>query len=234
MDRQTLLKLLHAYALNHRNLDADERTALEALLATDTAARDELAAYRAIMDALVFTAPIQTPPPHLADDLRARLHPGPRRWRQARRVMLLAAALVIVLLGVIAVLLRGEPGADVFYHELLASESVTRIAVVPVLTPDIEGELVYEAGSDRAVIRVSQLPPLAEGQAFQVWLVDEAGARSGGIYQFTAATNYIRLPLDRPVEAYTRFGMSIEPAAGSPLINGPSGPQVFGVSITSS
>jgi hypothetical protein len=172
---------------------------VEHLLATDPAASDELVAYRTIVDALPLTAPIQTATApsgrqsagqHSARAVSGRkparvLHAGRRDAGHAAGCAGHCSA-------------EGIRCAASIYNDLLASQSVQRIAVVPGLDPAIEGELVYETGTDRAVLRVSNLPALADEQAFQLWLVDESGARSGGIYRLTDPTNYVRLPLDQP------------------------------------
>ncbi|MBI5667532.1 MAG: anti-sigma factor [Chloroflexi bacterium] len=91
------------------------------------------------------------------------------------------------------------------------------------------------AGPDgrEAVIRVENLPAIGSDQTFQLWLVDEAGARSGGLFRFanTQGENYIVVPLDKPVSEYRAFGVSLEPAGGSPYADRPTGPRVFRVEV---
>ena len=96
-------------------------------------------------------------------------------------------------------------------------------------------QLVASPDGDEAVIRVEQLPTLPGDQAFQLWLVDAAGTvTSGGVFnrQGDADATFIRVPLEQPLDAYQRFGVSIEPAGGSPFPDRPTGPRVFSVQLS--
>jgi len=71
MDRNDLLDLIPAYALGA--LDAEERAAVETLLATDAEAQQLLAEYQGVAETLMLTAPARPAPAHLQADLKARL-----------------------------------------------------------------------------------------------------------------------------------------------------------------
>lgn len=246
MSRDDLLALLPAYALGA--LDPDERAAVETWLPTDAEARALLAHYQAVVDQLYVLAPARPAPPHLEADLRRRLAAerapaGQRetvRWRR-QRVWWAAAALVVVVLGAAALLSlfaehsapADDPGA--LYATIAAQADARRFAVeASEDLANLRGELIVTASGDRAVIRVEQLPALPADQTFQLWLLDTEGTlRSGGIFRAQDEVTHIVVPLERPLMAYQRFGVSIEPAGGSPYEDRPTGPVVFRVYVNS-
>ncbi len=247
MSRDELLALLPAYALGA--LDPDELAAVETWLSTDAEARALLAQYQAVADRLYVLAPIRPAPPHLEADLRRRLAAErartarqsgtAHRWRRGR-VWLAVAAVLIVVLGA-AVLLRlldnGSPPADpgALYATIAAQADARRFAIeAGEEQANLRGELVVTASGDRAVIRVERLPALPADQTFQLWLLDTEGTlRSGGIFRAQDEVTHIVVPLERPLTAYQRFGVSIEPAGGSPYPDRPTGPVVFRVYVNS-
>ncbi len=248
MSRDELLALLPAYALGA--LDPDELAAVESWLPTDAEARALLAQYQAVADRLYALAPLQPAPPHLEADLRRRLAAerassgrglGASRAGRRGRVWLAAAAVLIVVLGV-AVLLRllgdsGSPAVDpgAVYATIAAQADARRFAIeAGEEQANLRGELIVTASGDRAVIRVEQLPALPADQTFQLWLLDIEGTlRSGGIFRAQGEATHIIVPLERPFSAYQRFGVSIEPAGGSPYADRPSGPVLFRVYVNS-
>ncbi len=249
MDRETLLDLIPAYALGA--LDPDERAEFEAWLSGDAEAQRLLADYRAIADALVLTAPAKEAPGHLQADLRRRLaeerghqtmtrRQSPSRMRNPALLRWLAAAAVIVLaLGAILFLSVNRvnaPNGDAahLFDDIAAQTNTQHIPVTPGEgQTQLTGELVSDG--TQAVIQVWQLPALSSDKTFELWLVDESGPKSGGLIEAEPAgePTYIVLPLDKPLDEYQAFGVSIEPSGGSPQA-GPTGPRVFGVSLEQS
>lgn len=241
MDRETLLNLIPAYALNA--LDPEERAAVERALAADPEVRQRLAEYQAVADALALAAPARLAPEHLQADLRARLAASPPRRPAISRwapfgswapVALGIAAALVVILAAVLLLIQPEtdPGAQL-YARIAAQPDARRLALTPAMADVTGGELVMTADGGQAVIRVDQLPVLGDEQTFQLWLVDATSTRSGGLFRSerAAGPHYIVIPLDKPAADYQAFGVSLEPAGGSPLPDGPSGPRVFRVSL---
>ncbi len=241
MDRETLLDLIPAYALGA--LDSEERAEFEAWLTTDAEGRRVLADYQAVADSLVLMTPARPAPAYLTDDLRRRLAENPTPVvlpRSARRMSFLRplAAVAIVALLVAAVLFWSATqvsapngnGAQLF-AQLAEHEDVRRVALAP---GEGQNQLAGEFVSDgeRAVIEVWELPALSSDQTFELWLVDENGPKSGGLIEAAPSgePTYIVVPLDKPLDEYQGFGVSIEPEGGSPEA-GPTGPRVFGVSL---
>jgi anti-sigma-K factor RskA len=126
------------------------------------------------------------------------------------------------------------PDASALYATIAAQADARRFAIEAAEEANLRGELIVTASGDRAVIRVEQLPTLPPDQTFQLWLLDIEGTlRSGGIFRAQGDATHILVPLERPFSAYQRFGVSIEPAGGSPYPDRPTGPVVFRVYVNS-
>lgn len=262
MEHDDLYELIPAYALGA--LDPDERARFETWLRANPDAHAVLEEYRQVAAHLVALAPVQPAPERLQADLRRRIAaerpaagdvvppgapepgspPAPvqvirprRRWRVA--AILAAAAILLVVVGVLLIQARGpEPELELArtYERLSAAEGASRYAIVPGEVDDaVTGDLVVAPDEGEAVIRVAELPPLAEDQIFQLWLIDREGNRiSGGLFrEQTREATYVRVPLEQPLDAYQAFGVSLEPEAGSPFPDQPSGPRVFSIPLSS-
>ena len=75
-----------------------------------------------------------------------------------------------------------------------------------------------------AILRAEGFPPLAEGQAYQLWLLHGDTRTSGGLFTVddTGCGTYIFHP-SQSLEDFDGMGITPEPAAGSP---GPTAPPV--------
>lgn len=238
MNRDELMELLPDYAFGL--LAPEEKQQIDDFVARDADARAELNIYIAATQSIAFTATLQTPPASLADKLQAQLQPSRRTTHQRRYIYYavgLAAAITVLLLAMFF-LTQSDDGADQpttladRYEDILDDPNSVRVPFIPDRDGDaLEGDLVYLANTNTAILRVSNPPAINEDQVFQIWLVAPEGPNSGGVQSLNADTTYIELPIDRPVEEYIRFGMTIEPAPSSPLINRPSGERIFNIQI---
>lgn len=162
----------------------------------------------------------------------------------SRAVRLWLAAAAVIALAVLGIVIAREltksgpqkTDPAKLYAKIEAEQGATRFAIVPGQGQEnVGGNLVVSAQGTQAVICVWQLPALEPDQTYQLWLLDTEGTRrSGGLFQAnkTGGPTYIAVPLEKPISAYQGFGVSIEPAGGSPLVNQPSGPSVFRVPLT--
>jgi anti-sigma-K factor RskA len=149
----------------------------------------------------------------------------------------LAAVAIFVLLAAVVLFWTATqvnaPNGDLaqLFDQLAEHENVRRVALAPTEgNNQIAGELVSDG--ERAVIEVWELPTLNADQSYELWLIDENGPKSGGLFQASPSgePTYIEVKLEKPLEEYQGIGASIEPAGGSPEA-GPTGPRVFGVSL---
>ncbi|MGD9570999.1 MAG: anti-sigma factor [Thermoleophilia bacterium] len=178
--------------------DPAETARVEAHAAECAVCREELAALRGGADVLAVAVPQHEPRPELRASLmetvrreaaeRSAAAEGPepqrpapsrRRWWDAparlRPVLAVAAALAALLVGWgVATQFSGDDGP-----------AATTVAVAG--TPDapaIEGRVVYVPDEGTAVMELSNLPPLAVGDAYQLWVLrDGEPPRSAGLME---------------------------------------------------
>jgi anti-sigma-K factor RskA len=87
------------------------------------------------------------------------------------------------------------------------------------------GFVIIGADGMNGALVVDGLPPLAESQQYQLWLVRDGERTSGAIFS-TDEEHYggTRIKVDGSLFEYSSAGVTIEPAGGSP---DPTGPQVL-------
>jgi anti-sigma-K factor RskA len=183
------------------------------------------------------TAPQSEPelvPPPVSPTARPALQRRSPVW-----VRYMAAAAMIALVFAAVLLLRSKPAPPddpaQRYEWIMAQDNIRRIPIAASdPSPNTQGELVLTADGEYGVIEVWQLPTIQTDQTIQLWLIDDQGAHSGGLLAFTQTQgpNYINVPLSKPADDYKAIGVSIEPAGGSPKADGPSGPRIFGISVS--
>jgi hypothetical protein len=88
------------------------------------------------------------------------------------------------------------------------------------------GYVLISADGDSGALVVDGLPPLGEGQQYQLWLVRDGKRTSGAVFS-TDEKNYggTRIRAPRSLLDYSSVGITIEPTGGSLQ---PSGPGVLG------
>jgi hypothetical protein len=179
-----------------------EAARVEAHAAECAVCREELAGLRAAADALAVAVPQRDPSPELRrslmatvraeaaergagataepesapaaparDGLGARLRASLRPWP----VVAVVASLAALLLGWNIALQAGDDAGG---------EEVATLAVAG--TPDapgIAGRVVYVPEEDTAVMRLTNLPRLDAGDAYQLWVVRDGMARSAGLFE---------------------------------------------------
>jgi anti-sigma-K factor RskA len=220
---QALLERIPAYALGA--LDAEERDEVEQHLAGCRACRAELRAYQRVTDLLSLAAPEAEPDAGLRGELLARVAelraggvgtsaPAPSlldRLRASVRVPVwqLAAALILVaalVAGGLSLDLGSQPA---FYQVALSAPSGS---------PNADGLLVIADQGEVGTLVVENLPVLDAASQYQFWLIEADGSRiSGGLFD-VHENGYQSLVvyLPEPFDAYTSFGVTVEPSGGSP------------------
>lgn len=247
-DCDTVAPLLAAYALGEQ--DAAIRAAVEGHVRNCPACRQVLTETQAAVALLPLGVTEALPAP----DLRARVldavavaaHPAPparriwawRRhapWRRQlfwRRAFL--GALLIVLLGWNVQLQRAlnrqlavQQRQQALLSELLYEPGVERnLLVADAPAPNAQGALIVAPDRRSATLFVQDLPQLPPNRVYQLWLANDDERISGGT--FTVNSNgygvlAVRPP--RPLNAYKRCGVTIEPTGGS---SGPTTTRVIG------
>ena len=91
--------------------------------------------------------------------------------------------------------------------------------------PGADGLLLIRQGEQTGTLFVNGLPDLGPEQQYQLWLVNDTGRVSGAVFS-VEEEGITAVPVSAPesLPAYYRFGITIEPAGGSP---GPTGDGVL-------
>jgi hypothetical protein len=215
---------------------------------------DELRMAAAGLGTLV---PQVDPPPALREHLfeAVRREPRPlafaRRLRFPRRPRLSAAWLVaaasfvvaIVSLGWVAILqvqitdLRNQSVATSVRDaridrvvSVLASDKLAVKELQPVMsTPDSSGYVFLDPNSGTGMLMCHALPPVDQGEAYQVWFVRGSDRVSGGmLWPDRSGNGYTILQLPADVQSFDSIGLTVEPGNGSAW---PTTPRVMGASI---
>jgi anti-sigma-K factor RskA len=248
-EHEDILELLPGYALN--SLDADEAALVGRHLPACEQCQDELAAYEKVVDVLPLAAPDSSPAPDLKDRLMAQVdseaapeaaaplaQPEPRPgWGQQmsealqnllsgpkwRPVAWSAAVLIVIALvagNVLQWRQANTPDPNSWRRiRLTASE----------IAPEAQGIIYISADGRNGTIIVDQLPQLGPDQQYQLWLIQDGQRTSGAVFSVDQ-DGYRGLQIDspRPLQEYGAFGITIEPAGGSPS---PTGERVLGYNL---
>lgn len=227
--------LLPAYALD--SLDAAEAAQVAAHLEMCPACREELAAYEAVTDRLATAVPLVTPPPALKTRLMARAQtavaPQPTRrqsikerrqrwwhlsgWRPNSWRPALALAVVVLAVTTLVIWQQNRPVSPSQFT-LTATEHA----------PEATGVITI-AADGTAALSIANLPPLTAEQQYQLWLIRDGQRDSGAVFSVNAdGSAQVTIQAARPLTSYQAFGITIEPAGGSP---GPTGDRVLGFNL---
>lgn len=245
MNRDELLELIPAYVLGA--LDPDELAEVEALLVDSAEAQALADDYREMMgDVVPLMAEMREPEPSAKDRLFAKIQttqpedtkplPAPVVVPPTRRILRLtlfipvAAAIIFAVIGLGVVLqdfTQSQTPEGMFYAVANQPDSL-KVTVNPTDEQPVRGELVVTGDQGQAILRLMQLPDLETNQTFEMWLIDDSGAHSGGLFQTEDSNEaFFILNTDRPINQYAAFGVSVEPEGGSPSADGPSTTPIF-------
>jgi anti-sigma-K factor RskA len=239
-----VIELIPAFALDC--LDSDEEAAVLQHLDSCSECQAELRAYRAVVDHLPLATPDAVPSTAIKKGLMKRIdqsvqqsglvevklvEPKPSLWarisdrlRSSSPAWSLASlALVVVLLVSNLVLLR-----QVYQPKGNGGQTALRVVNLTGTNnaPQATGMIVISENGEQGTMVVDQLPALTPDRAYQLWLIKDGKRTSGGVFSVDYegyASLWVSAP--EPLADYTSFGITIEPAGGSP---GPTGQKVLG------
>lgn len=224
-------------------LSQAEVAQLEAHLTVCPSCRALLAEYQFVSEELDAQTPVQTLPPLLEQKLMRRISASPAQpaakpsfWRRQIPVARWAMAL-----GGIVVLLLGI-GAGALLWQLQRTGSATPADVAQLFTsPDAkiiqltagtgattpaQGYIYLTPENKKAILWLDDMPPIDYAHAYQIWLVHGDDRDNGGLFRAgTDGRAVVLIDAPRPLSDYTRIGITMEPAKGSP---GPTTPRVIG------
>lgn len=232
--------LIPAYALG--SLDPDEAAEVQAHLATCESCRAELRAYEDVMADLALSVPQVAPPPELKRQiLTAVASPAPALslatspeswWRRLLAGLrtpayAFAAVAAVVVLALLVSNITLLTRVRTLETEVAMSGPLQTITLnASDVTPDARAILVLSEDGKRGALIVDDLPPLDDTHEYQLWLITPDGKRDSGAVFSVDAGGYASIMVSNPMplKDYVAFGVTIEPAGGSP---GPTGPNVL-------
>lgn len=244
-ETEHITELLPAYALDI--LEEEQIFRVEAHLTGCPACHRELEGYLRVVEQLPLGAPEAYPPPELKRRLMANLprssasrvagdEAGPAMGGRMtladffRRLSPVwwAASLVLVLGLAISNLLLWQQ-----VRELRPVRQETALEVIDLSGTDYAqratGVIVMSMDGEHGTLVVDRLPVLGEDQEYQLWLIRDEERESGGVFSVDDdGYGAVWVHAAEPLASYPEFGVTVEPAGGSP---GPTGPRVLGGEI---
>ncbi|HTP01882.1 MAG TPA: anti-sigma factor [Anaerolineales bacterium] len=236
----TFQENLAAYALGA--LDPEETVALESHMQTCEACRAELADYRTVSSGLLAAMPARPPRSTVRRNLQkqisghaAKSRPG-FNWSLGQVVF---AGLMVTLVGLNVITMLQVYNLRQEQAELLAQRTSEQTAIAMLAYPTtqslpfdqngIAGSLLVDKQRNLLAVFAWNLPSAPGGKTYQMWLIDPNGDRTSGGF-ITPEANYpfvmAVVRSAKPLTDYVGFGVTVEPAGGSPK---PTGPRIMRV-----
>jgi anti-sigma-K factor RskA len=234
-----LIDLIPPYALGI--LNEEEREQVTRHLKTCATCRDELAAYESITDSMAMAVPPEMPPPDLKQKLKGRIpqktyqameETSQPMWKQRlttwrRRLpdgLRWQPAFVFVIIVVVFLV-----GAFFIWQQAIVPSNRQIELTATDTAPNASGIIEITNDGREATLTVSGLPVLTQENQYQLWLIQDGQRVSGAVFSVNE-NGTANVPIDsgRPLIEYGAFGITIEPAGGSP---GPTGDRVLGFNL---
>jgi anti-sigma-K factor RskA len=227
-----------AYALDI--LDEAEKQGVASHLDRCLQCQQELRAYRAVVEKLPDSVPLLEPPLRLRAAIlqkAAAQHEQSRSqqsawWTWLTRPLKPAVALVGLFL-IVALAGLNVVQWQQFSHPVPTPTSIAGdfhlVRMTSAQNNDASGLLVINEAGNYGTLVVDGLVNLGESQQYQLWLVKDGKRTSGGVFSvYKSGYAVIKIDSQLPLIQYQSFGVTIEPAGGSP---GPTGPKVLGSNL---
>jgi anti-sigma-K factor RskA len=198
------------------------------------ACQAELELYQPVMAGLGFAAPAVEPPADLRSKILTKASADVERKKEPsrQRKPLLAWMLSWRWLGALAVILLVGSNLLLWqqYTHLQTQTGAGSFQTVALKgtnnSPNSSGTIVISHDGMYGTLVVDDLSPLDPAHQYQLWLIRDGQRVSGAVFS-VSQTGYGTTEIISPdaLTRYTAFGITIEPAGGSP---GPTGDKVLG------
>jgi anti-sigma-K factor RskA len=199
----------------------------------------EMHAYRKVVDNLYLATPQHSPPPELKHTLmrsiaasRLPARPAAKKEKAARSVgwplrfapLFALASLVVLILMIATNLWLAQ---RVRQLEAASKSEFGLVALAGTdAAPGASGMLVLSHDGNLGTLVVDGLAPLESSKQYQLWLIHDNKRDSGGVFSVTSdGYGALTVASAQPLKNYSAFGITVEPAGGSP---GPTGKKVLG------
>lgn len=240
-----VIDLIPAYVLDC--LDEHEATLVADHLMVCARCRAEIRIYEEVAVQLAHSTPQVDPPARVKAELLARVEatqpvqqksigeaPGWLEDLQQTFAALFAKPLspAWALVGLVLILMLAASNVLLWsqVNQLRSENQSAPMQVVALqgtdFAPQASGLIVISRDGHHGTLVVDELPALAESQEYQLWLIRDGQRISGAVFS-VSEDGYSNKWIDAPelLTDYSSFGITIEPAGGSP---GPTGEKVLG------
>jgi hypothetical protein len=187
----------------------------------------EVAGYRNVIDQLAFETPLRHP--NKRKVRHTPLH-GPHAtsgywlaelaltWPRLFPALLLMCLVTIAALVVTSMIIWQRA-------QIITAADLDRTRVVEFrpMAPasGASGAMLIEAGAQRGLLIVRDLPPLGENMQYQLWLIQKNQSTSGGVLTVSSqGDGRLEITPPKPFAEFDSFSISIEPFGGSPWPTG--------------
>jgi anti-sigma-K factor RskA len=250
MTEEHVLNLLPAYALEI--LDEEDLLKVAIHLSHCPACSQELESYRIAVSALALSVPIQTPEPDLKSKILHRVqaeagrttefdrkhnpaHASKMRPNWVERLFSGHTGLAFTVFAFFVILFLGINNYLLWQRvdDLEARVPGNNVQIVRLdgtgSAPQTVGYVIVFKNNRYGSLTVENAPVLNEEQQYQVWLMKNGERTSGGVFSVNdSGYGVLQVYSKEPLEVYDSFGITIEPAGGSPA---PTGEKILGGSL---
>ena len=233
-------ELLPAYALDC--LDEEEMVFVSEHLAVCDVCQVELQVFETTSAQLAMAAPDAAPPPELQRRLMSRIELSGAKvstsfsapWWQPLANLVRSAVPVWGVVSLLLIVLLATSNLwlwqRVNHLEAATRPSGLRAIAVPLsgtnVAPNASGFVIVGADGQNGALVVDNLPLLDPEQQYQLWLIQDGHRTSGAVFSVDEfGYGGTRISAPESLFEYATFGVSIEPAGGSPS---PTGEKVLG------
>lgn len=168
----------------------------------------------AVLSAIAMTSQEQAPPStaeRAGSPIRSPAALDAHRGRRRRFAPLLAvaAAVLVMIAGAVVIVSTDNGRSDQVVVVVDAFDASTST-----LTGELEVLVTYSPSAGAVVVEADGLPTLDDSETYQLWLVDDAGAMSAGVFR-PDADGGVSVRFDGVDPTGFLLGVTEEPAGGS-------------------
>lgn len=240
MNEEHVIDAIPAYALGC--LDREEASQVEQHLVSCAECRSEYEHYQQVVACLPYAAPEMAPPGAVKDRLmrqvgrqlqvETRQEGSPSLWDRLAAAFRQTPSLAFV--SMVVILLLAASNLLLWQQvNVLRDTRSSQLQTIQLngtdTAPQATGLIVVSMDGEHGTLVVDHLPGLDESRQYQLWLIEDGQRTSGGVFSVSQdgyGSLWVEAPL--PLVDYSAFGITVEPAGGSP---GPTGDRVLGSSL---